>query len=84
MVVHFDNATSHTAKCTIDHLKADRLTQAPRPAFSLDLVLSDFNLFGKLKMALVGTAFSDDEPLGGVMEALNEISREELEPVFEE
>jgi hypothetical protein len=61
------------------------LTWAPHPAFSLDLAPSDFYLFGKLKMALMGAAFADDDQLlQGVMEVLNGISREELEAVFEE
>jgi histone-lysine N-methyltransferase SETMAR len=84
MVMHFDNTTLYTTKCTIDYLRANRLTRAPHPAFSPDLAPSDFYLFGKLKMALIGAAFADNELLQGVMEVLNEISREELEAVFEE
>jgi hypothetical protein len=42
MVVHFDNTTSHTTKCAIDCLRANRLTWAPDPAFSLELAPSDF------------------------------------------
>jgi hypothetical protein len=45
----------------------------------------DFYRFGKLKIALMGAAFADDnELLQDVMEVLNGISREELEAVFEE
>jgi hypothetical protein len=61
------------------------LTRAPHPAFLLDLALSDFYLFGKLKMVLMGAPFADgDELLQGVMKVLNGISREELEAVFPE
>jgi histone-lysine N-methyltransferase SETMAR len=84
IVVHFDNATSHTAKCMIDYLRANRLTRVLHPAFSPDLAASDFYPFGKLKMMLMGMAFADDELLHGVMEVLNGISREELEAIFEE
>jgi hypothetical protein len=42
MVLHFDNATPHTAKCTIDYLRANQLTRAPHPTFSPDLTPSDF------------------------------------------
>jgi hypothetical protein len=84
MVLHFDNATPRTAKCTIDSLRANRLTRAPHPVFSLDLTPSDFYLFGKMKTVLMNVAFADDELLQGVMEMLNGISREELEEVFEE
>jgi histone-lysine N-methyltransferase SETMAR len=60
MVVHFDNATSHSAKCTIDYLMANRLTRAPYPAFSPDLAPSDFSVFGKLKMTLIDAAFDNE------------------------
>jgi hypothetical protein len=85
MLVQFGHATPHKAKCTIDYLRANRLRQAPHPAFSLNLTPSDFYIFGKLKMALIGAAFAEDgELLHGVMEVPNGISREELEEVFEE
>jgi hypothetical protein len=46
---------------------------------------SDFYLFGKLKMALMGAAFADnDQLLQGMMKVFNEILREELEAAFEE
>jgi hypothetical protein len=69
----------------VDYLRANGLTPAPHPAFSPDLEPSDFCLFGKLKMALIGAIFANnDELLQGVMEVLNGISREELDVVFEE
>jgi hypothetical protein len=37
----------------------------------------DFYLFGKLKMALMGAAFADEEFLQGMMEVLNGISRKD-------
>jgi hypothetical protein len=85
MVLDFDNATHHTAKCKIDYLRANRLTQAPHPTFSLDLAPSDFYLFAKLKITLMGAAFAgDDGLLQSVMGVFNEISRGELEGFFEE
>jgi hypothetical protein len=84
MMVHFDNAIQHTAKGTIDYLRANRWTRAPPPAFSPDLAPSRFYLFGKLKMALMSAAFAGDgELLQGVMEVLNGISREQPEAGFE-
>jgi hypothetical protein len=51
----------------------------------LDLARSDFSLFGKLKMVLMGATFAGDgELLQGMMVVLNGISREELEVIFEE
>jgi hypothetical protein len=59
------------------------LTRAPHPACSPDLAPSDFYLFRKLKVALMGAIFADDnELLQNVMEVLNRIRREELEAVF--
>jgi hypothetical protein len=85
MVVHFDDAIPHTANWTIDYLRAYRLIWTPHPAFSSDLEPSNFYMFSKLKMALMGAVFAnDDELLQGVMEALNKISREEPEAIFEE
>jgi hypothetical protein len=84
MAVHFDNATLYTAKCMINCLRANQLTRAPHPAFSPNLAPSDFCVFDKLKMALIGAAFDDNELLQSAMEVLNGISREELEVVFEE
>jgi hypothetical protein len=74
----------HTAKCTIDYLGANRLTRAAYPAFSPDLELSDFYMFGKQKIALMGAAFANHELLQGVMEMFNGISRQVLETIFEE
>jgi hypothetical protein len=60
MVLHFDTATAHTAKCTIDYLMVNRLTRAPYPTFSPDLASSDFYLLGKLKMVRAQEAFADE------------------------
>jgi hypothetical protein len=84
MMVHFDNATPNTVKCTIDYLRANPFAREPHPAFSPDVMPLDFQLFGKLKITLMGAVFADGELLQGVMEVLNGISRERLEAVFEE
>jgi hypothetical protein len=84
MMVHFDNGTQHSVKRTINYLKANRLMRAPHSVFSPDLAGSDFCLFGKLDMALMGAVFAEEELLQSVMEVLKEISREGLEAVFEE
>jgi hypothetical protein len=83
MVAHFDNATPHIAKCTIDHLRANRLTLAPHPAFSPDLASSDFYLFGKLK-CVDRCIICRRRAFDSVMEVLNGISREEPEAIYEE
>jgi hypothetical protein len=48
------------------------------------LALSDVYLFGKLKMALMGAVFADDEVWRCALELLHGISREGHEAVFEQ
>jgi histone-lysine N-methyltransferase SETMAR len=54
LVLHFDNASSHTATATQEFLQPHRMKRASHPPFSPDLAPSDFYLFGKLKNALMG------------------------------
>jgi hypothetical protein len=54
MVCHFDNATPHATRDTIDFMNCIRLMRPLHPPFSSNLASSAFSLFGKLKMALVG------------------------------
>jgi hypothetical protein len=61
------------------------MKRAPRPAFSPDLAPSDFYLSCKIKTALMGSAFEGEQSLlDGVLDVISTISREELEPVFED
>jgi histone-lysine N-methyltransferase SETMAR len=85
LVLHFDNAAVHTARDTIDLMQRIRMKRAPHPPFSPDLAPCDFYLFGKVKMALRGAIFQDEnELLAGVTAVLTGIAREELESVFDE
>jgi hypothetical protein len=85
MVLHFDNASSHTACFTTEYMHQNHLCRAPQPPFSPDLTPSDFYLFGKVKTALMGAVFDDENQLfQAVMTVLEAISREEFERVFEE
>jgi histone-lysine N-methyltransferase SETMAR len=85
VVLHFDNASPHSASATASFLSSHRMKRAPHPPFSPDLAPSDFYLFGKVKTALNGAEFEDEqELLDGVMGILNGITRDELESVFEE
>jgi histone-lysine N-methyltransferase SETMAR len=84
IVLHFDNASPHTAAVSLDFLRSNRMRRAPQAPFSPDLAPSDFYLFGKLKTALMGSEFEDEQGLlGGVMAVLNGITSDELESVFE-
>jgi histone-lysine N-methyltransferase SETMAR len=83
LVLHFDNATVHTARCTQEFMRENRMRRAPHPPFSPDLAPSDFYLFGKVKTALRGQIFEEENELvAAVREVLATISRDELESVF--
>ncbi len=47
--LHMDNSRVHKSKLTLDFLHSHGITIAPHPAYSPDLALSDFFLFGALK-----------------------------------
>jgi histone-lysine N-methyltransferase SETMAR len=85
MVVYFDIASPHTARSTIGYMNRNRLARASYPPFSPDLAPSDFYMFGKVKKALMGVRFDDEDQLfQGVMDVLHRILREQLEAVFDE
>jgi hypothetical protein len=56
-----DNARPHTAAHTLETLKQLKWEAMEHPAYSSDLVPSDFHLFGPLKEALKGRRFSGDD-----------------------
>jgi hypothetical protein len=85
IVLHFDNATPHTAAVSMAFLDSHRMKRAPQPPFSADLAPSDFYLFGNLKTTLMGSVFENELGLlDGIMRVLDRITRDELESVFEE
>jgi histone-lysine N-methyltransferase SETMAR len=60
------------------------MRRAPHPVFSPELAPTDFYLFGTVKTALLGSAFSnEDELLQGITEVLSNIPPEQLEAAFE-
>jgi histone-lysine N-methyltransferase SETMAR len=84
-MLHFDKASVHTARDTIDFMRRNRMKRARHPPFSPDLARSDFYLFGKVKTALQGAIFADEnELLAGSTDVLTGIPREEIEAVFDE
>jgi hypothetical protein len=66
-----DNASPHCARLTTRNLEGNRITASPRPAFSLDLAVPDFFLFGALKGQLTGCMFESPDK---VAEAIREIA----------
>jgi len=62
-----DNARPHTAKHTVDTLRAMKFEVLKHPPYSPDLAPSDFHLFGPMKEHLWGQKFAD---YNEVMEAV--------------
>ncbi len=54
-----DNAPSHTAGLTLQHLRNLGWTVLPHPAYSPDLAPSDFWFFPRLKRGLKGRHFAN-------------------------
>jgi histone-lysine N-methyltransferase SETMAR len=64
LLLHHDNARSHTAQATekiIQELQWELLLE--NPPYNPDLAPSDFHLFGRLKNHLGGKSFADDEEI---------------------
>lgn len=85
VVIHMDNSPVHRSAIVHDFSVQNRLFLCDHPAYSPDLAPSDFYLFGKLKIYLMGRHFeSYDELFDCVTDFLNGIQRSELESVMEE
>jgi transposase len=83
LVIHADNARSHTTGKCRAFCEANRLRFAIRPPYSHDLAPSDFFLFGHLKHCLQGITFpSREELLAAIHETVAAIPRPILEEVF--
>jgi histone-lysine N-methyltransferase SETMAR len=64
-----DNARPHTAAHTLKTLRHLNFEVLEHPPYSLDLVPSDYHLFGPLKDALRGRHFASDEEVKEVVHA---------------
>jgi prepilin signal peptidase PulO-like enzyme (type II secretory pathway) len=60
-----------TAKMTLQFMEQNLMQMAPHPAYSPDLALSDFYLFGYIKQLLSGCQFADQDFL---LQAVSDIS----------
>jgi hypothetical protein len=49
LIVHADNARPHTARFSVEFFEDHQMKTAPHPPYSLDIVPSDFYLFGYVK-----------------------------------
>ncbi len=64
LVLHHDNASSHTAAKVKDFLESSEVRTAPHTPYSPDLAPLDFWVFPRLKEDLAGTSFERPQDLG--------------------
>jgi hypothetical protein len=83
LIVHADNACTHTVKMTSPFIEQNSMQRAPHPAYSPDLEPCDFYLFGSVKQLLSGCQFADqDSLLQAVSDILVGFEKLTLESVF--
>lgn len=84
IILHHDNASSHTARQTNDFLKAKNVELMSHPAYSPDLAPCDFYLFPKIKNQLRGKRFSSpDEAVEEYEKHVSEVTTEEWHKSFQ-
>jgi histone-lysine N-methyltransferase SETMAR len=72
LLVHPDNARSHTAKLLTQYFNENRTKSAPHPPYSPDLAPLDFYLFGYVKRCLACLSFEDADQLLAAVEGVLE------------
>ena len=81
--LHFDNSPCHTSRAVSDAMTRLRCRRVPHPAYSPDLAICDFYLFGRIKERLAGVSVGGAEDLRNeVMSILAEISYDEKSRAF--
>jgi hypothetical protein len=81
--LHLDNCRVYFSKPTEQLITENHIGRVPHPFYSSDLAPSDFWLFGRVKISLVGQTFGWPEQLLEVItEVLNEIQPPEVVAVF--
>lgn len=83
ILLHHDNASSHTARQTIDYLATSDVELLGHPPYSPDLAPCDFYLFRKIKEKLRGKRFMDaEEAVATFQKAVEEIPKDEWAKCF--
>jgi hypothetical protein len=83
LIVHADHARPLTEKMTSQFVEQNSMQRAPHPAYSPDLALFDFYLFGDVKQRLLGCQFADQDSLfQAVSDILMGIEKVALKSVF--
>jgi histone-lysine N-methyltransferase SETMAR len=84
LMLHMDNASSHTANLTLEYLAEKKVKVVPHPAYSPDVAMCDFWLFAGLKRNLRGRSFSSEEELDlAVLEYFESIPKDRWRAAFD-
>ena len=84
ILLHHDNASSHTALRTRESLEDSGLRTLPHPPYSPDLAPCDFWLFPTIKNELRGRRFSSNEELvGALFKVIEAIPKDEWKMCFQ-
>ena len=84
ILLHHDNASSHTALRTREFLEDSGLRTLPHPPYSPDLAPCDFWLFPTIKNELRGRRFSSNEELvGALFKVIEAIPKDEWKMCFQ-
>lgn len=67
LLLHFDNASSHTSNLTSQFLAESNIKTIPHPPYSPDLEMCDFWLFAGLKRYLRGRSFRTEQELNAAV-----------------
>ena len=84
LILHHDNAPSHTASLTSEYLAKNNIKTIRHPPYSPDLAMCDFWLFAGLKRNLRGRAFQSEGDLDeAVLDYLNSIPESDWSGAFD-
>lgn len=84
ILLHHDNAPSHSSRVVVDTIAELNVEQLSHPPYSPDLAICDFWLFPNLKNRLRGQKYESREELrSAVNRNLREMSRDGLQHVFQ-
>jgi hypothetical protein len=68
-----NNARIHTARATQEKLDVSRFKRRPQPHYNPDIALSDFFIFGRLKIQMERREYNGEDELYESSEVVDEI-----------
>jgi hypothetical protein len=79
IMVHLDNARSHSSRKSDPVLSATKVRRIPAPVYNRDLSPSNFFLFEMLKERMSGTSYSSpDELISAINELIASLPKDQL------